>query len=235
MNSRTFLQILASIALHLLIVGVVIIFSAKRTAPETKVYQVALAEFVSAPAPAPTPVQEPLLPEPSPPEEVVVPEEPVVKPPEPVEKKISSVKKTPPPKPKEKKPPAKPARPASDSPQTAVNNGGPNTGAASPQSIGGMRRYDVDAVDQRPTISRRVKPDYPMKARRMNIEGKVLVGLVVDTSGVPVECKIVHADPQGYFEEAALQAARKTKFIPGKVKGQPVNTSVVIPFVFALR
>ena len=102
-------------------------------------------------------------------------------------------------------------------------------------NIGGTAAYGVDSVDQRPSISRRVLPDYPQKARRMNVEGRVDVRILVDSSGQVKQCNIHRANPTGYFEDAALTAARKTRFIPGKVRGQPVNTVVIVPFVFALR
>jgi protein TonB len=69
----------------------------------------------------------------------------------------------------------------------------------------------------------------------MNVEGKVMVELVVDTSGLPKACAVRSAEPSGYFEEAALNAAQKMRFIPGKVRGAPVNTLVLLPFAFRLR
>ena len=95
--------------------------------------------------------------------------------------------------------------------------------------------YDNDALDQRPSITRRVAPEYPTKARRMNVQGTVTVQLVVDTAGKPRNCVVVKATPGGYFEEAALDAARSMRFVPGKLKGQPVNTLVQLPFAFRLR
>ncbi|MDR2574106.1 MAG: energy transducer TonB [Desulfovibrio sp.] len=43
------------------------------------------------------------------------------------------------------------------------------------------------------------------------------------------------AAPTGYFEDAAIVAARNMRFLPGKIRGQPVNTVVLLPFVFHLR
>jgi protein TonB len=57
----------------------------------------------------------------------------------------------------------------------------------------------------------------------------------VDTSGLPKACAIRSAEPFGYFEEAALNAAQKIRFIPGKINGAPVNTLVLLPFVFRLQ
>ncbi|MDR3175018.1 MAG: energy transducer TonB [Desulfovibrio sp.] len=90
-------------------------------------------------------------------------------------------------------------------------------------------------MDQRPSVSRRVKPEYPTRARRMSIEGTVMVELVVDTAGLPKACAIRSAEPSGYFEEAALNAVQKMRFIPGKINGAPVNTLVLLPFAFRLR
>ena len=69
----------------------------------------------------------------------------------------------------------------------------------------------------------------------MNIEGTVMLELVVDTAGLPKACAVRSADPSGYFEEAALNAAQKMRFIPGKIGGAPVNTLVLLPFMFRLR
>ena len=240
MFARTFAQIAASVLLHGSIVGVVLAFSSGHVAPEEQVYRVMLAEF-SAPAPpagglvSPQPQSEPPKPEP-----VVEPAKPEPKPepvaekaPEPKAKKISTKKTAQKSKPVEETQPAAPLPDPSPA-QTAAASG--PSGAAGPMvHIGGFAAYDVDAVDQRPSIARRVLPEYPQKARRMNVQGKVFVRLVVDTAGHPKECRIHQADPAGYFEDAALTAARKTRFIPGKVKGRPVNTVVLVPFVFALR
>jgi protein TonB len=69
----------------------------------------------------------------------------------------------------------------------------------------------------------------------MHIEGRVMVQLVVDTAGLPRDCKVVSAEPSEYFEEEALKAAEATRFIPGKLQGKAVNTLVVIPYQFRLR
>lgn len=245
MFAKTFTQIAASILLHGSIVGVVLAFSSGDAAPEEQVYRVTLAEF-SAPAPpatAPVPLPpqpEPPKPEPPKPELVAEPTKPEPGPepvaekvPEPKAKKISTKKTVQKPKPaRETQSAALPPPPA---PVQTASPSGPSGPAGPTLHIGGLAAYDADAVDQRPSIARRILPDYPQKARRMNVQGKVFVRLVVDTAGHPKECKIHQADPAGYFEDAALNAARKTRFIPGKVKGQPVNTVVLVPFVFALR
>ncbi|GAB1253975.1 energy transducer TonB [Desulfovibrio falkowii] len=104
-----------------------------------------------------------------------------------------------------------------------------------PRNVERLSTYDNDALDQRPSITRRVAPEYPTKARRMNVQGTVTVQLVVDTAGKPRNYVVVKATPGGYFEEAALDAAHSMRFVPGKLKGLPVNTLVQLPFAFRLR
>ena len=104
-----------------------------------------------------------------------------------------------------------------------------------PQQFGGFAAYKADHVDQRPSIARRVSPEYPLKARRMGVEGNVMVQLIVDKNGQPQTCSVLSAAPEGYFEAAALEAAARMRFIPGKIQGQPVNTMIVLPFTFRLQ
>ncbi len=103
------------------------------------------------------------------------------------------------------------------------------------RSVGGLQAYDVDVVDQRPAFARRVMPEYPANARRKNLQGKVVVRVVVDMEGKPRQCSVQYSEPQGVFDKAALAAARKTRFIPGKILGKTVNTLILIPYQFALR
>lgn len=95
--------------------------------------------------------------------------------------------------------------------------------------------YETDDVDQRPSVVKNARVEYPRKARRLGVSGRVVVQLVVDTEGKPQACEIRSAEPAGHFEEAALSAARGMRFIPGKIQGRPVNTVVLIPFNFSLK
>ena len=112
-----------------------------------------------------------------------------------------------------------------------------NTGAGGPQprQIDGLDAYEYSVLDQRPSIIRRADPEYPARARRMSVQGAVVVQLVVDAAGQPRNCTVVRASPNGFFEEAALAAARQMRFVPGKIKGQAVNTVVQLPFSFKLQ
>ncbi|MDR1241282.1 MAG: TonB family protein [Deltaproteobacteria bacterium] len=243
------LTLLFSLCLHSGIAGILFLFSAEQQAETERVYHVALAEFaqpgIMQEAPAPEafePVVEAMPPPPPPapepePEVIPPPPDPVPEQPkEPEPKVVSTIKPTPP---VQARPTPKPAPPVAQ--PSVQSQGEPSSlpvqvaSGPRPRQFGGLSAYDQDHVDQRPSISRRVEPEYPTRARRMNIEGTVMVELVVDTAGLPKACAIRSAEPSGYFEEAALNAAQKMRFIPGKINGAPVNTLVLLPFVFRLR
>jgi len=72
-----------------------------------------------------------------------------------------------------------------------------------------------------PGIVRLVKPVYPALARKLSKNGSVVLAISIDEDGslegVTIE------KPAGYgFDEAAVDAVRKSDFAPAKVDGSPV-------------
>lgn len=219
--------IIFSVAVHGLILGGSMLVAREEVRQTERVYRVALADFARpvreepAVPPAPIPPKPDTPPEPPKP----VPPQPQPQKPEPVKEQVRKIS----PK-KSNKKPAKP-KPVQPAPQPApVVARGPVA-----RTIGGLSAYDSDKLDQRPGITKRVMPEYPTRARRMNVEGHVMVQVVVDKKGMPRNEQVVRAKPGGYFEEAALKAVRRMRFTPGRLKGQVVNTVVMIPFAFRLR
>lgn len=75
-------------------------------------------------------------------------------------------------------------------------------------------------------------PVYPDAARRSRTSGVVTVEVVLDETG-----KVVSANATSgpaLLRDAAIQAARKARFSPTKLSGQPVKVSGVINYKFAL-
>lgn len=75
-------------------------------------------------------------------------------------------------------------------------------------------------------------PAYPDTAKRMRIDGTVVVDVVIDEDG-----KVISAEASGgpiTLREAAVKAARRARFSPTKLSGQPVKVSGVINYKFAL-
>ena len=75
---------------------------------------------------------------------------------------------------------------------------------------------------------------YPKLAKEYLIQGKVFVQFVVDKSGKFHDARVIQGIGGG-CDEAALEALKKrTKWIPGKVRGKAVSQKMVLPITFKL-
>jgi protein TonB len=84
-----------------------------------------------------------------------------------------------------------------------------------------------------PKLVRFVKPGYPPIARRLRVEGEVVVSVLVDETGKVADARIVRSATQDVgLEEAALAAARSASFQPATKDGVRVKmwTTLRIPF-----
>jgi protein TonB len=74
---------------------------------------------------------------------------------------------------------------------------------------------------------------YPMQAQRTGTEGKVFVQFVVSKTGEPTDLKITKGIGAGCDEEA-MRVIGKTKWEPGRQRGQPVRVRMTLPVYFQL-
>ncbi len=72
---------------------------------------------------------------------------------------------------------------------------------------------------------------YPEIAKRVGIEGKVLVQAIVDENGKVISTSTIKGIGAG-CDEVAMDAVRNSKFTPGKQRGKNVKVQVTIPIVF---
>jgi protein TonB len=75
---------------------------------------------------------------------------------------------------------------------------------------------------------------YPKEAIENNVEGKVYVIVVIDSSGNQLCARIIKSIGYGCDEEA-LRLVKTSKFIPGILRGKPYTAAVPIPIVFSLK
>jgi protein TonB len=76
------------------------------------------------------------------------------------------------------------------------------------------------------------QPVYPDAAKRMRVSGTVTVDVILDENGKVVSATA--SNGPAILRDAAIQAARKARFSPTKLSGQPVKVSGVINYKFAL-
>jgi protein TonB len=87
-----------------------------------------------------------------------------------------------------------------------------------PQLIGGLKG-----------IQGQIK--YPEIAKRVGVEGKVIVQAIVDETGNVISVSTVKGIGSG-CDEVAMDAVRNSKFTPGKQRGKNVKVQITIPIVF---
>jgi len=74
------------------------------------------------------------------------------------------------------------------------------------------------------------KPSFPAAARAVGASGAVNVQVVIDENGDIVSATAISGHP--LLQQAAVQAARASKFSPTTLEGQPVRVSGVIVYNF---
>ncbi len=76
-------------------------------------------------------------------------------------------------------------------------------------------------------------PVYPQEARKLHIEGEVLLSVIFEASGQVRVLHVVSGLGHG-MDEAAERAAEGIRFKPARRHGQPVDTQAVVHIIFQL-
>jgi len=121
------------------------------------------------------------------------------------------------------------------------------TSHISPVAQAGMGTADTsDANDQKgfpvstfgekgaPSFIYQVMPVYPVLARRMGKEGKVILRLLIDMNGKLQNIEVVEYAGYG-FTESAIEAVRKSTYTPGYLNGERVAVKAILPVSFHLQ
>ena len=69
----------------------------------------------------------------------------------------------------------------------------------------------------------KIAPVYPAAAQARGIEGFCIVEYTVTTAGTTRDVKVVEAEPSGIFNKASVAAAKKFKYRPRVVDGEPIE------------
>ena len=76
----------------------------------------------------------------------------------------------------------------------------------------------------------KVQPQYPANAKRVNASGRVDVKITISAAGRVIEAKAISGHI--LLRDAAVEAARLWVFKPAILNGVPVETQIVLTFVF---
>lgn len=109
------------------------------------------------------------------------------------------------------------------------------SGFADGKAPAGARIEDFAFGDSSgPAFLQRAPVRYPLIARRMGREGKVLLRLTMDEWGKLLGVEVLK-DPGCGFAESAVEAVKKSRFSPAHRNGRPVPSRVTLPIRFALE
>jgi TonB family protein len=117
---------------------------------------------------------------------------------------------------------------------TGIGEGdGRGIGSGSGGGTGGGP-YRPGAGITAPAILREVKPDYTEEGRRRQIEGDVVLEIVVRSDGSVGSVKLLNGLGAG-LDQRAIDAVRQWRFSPAKRYGVPVDVMVEVAMEFKLR
>ena len=83
------------------------------------------------------------------------------------------------------------------------------------------------------SLERHVDPIYPAEARRLNIEGRVILQALVTEEGAVEDLKVIAGDQ--LLARAAMNAVTQWRYRPYRLNGQPIRMKTQITLLFKLR
>jgi len=95
------------------------------------------------------------------------------------------------------------------------------------------------AAEKGPGVAPRLlanpKPVYPKQARKRGVEGRVLLRVLVGTTGESLDVTTLQSSGHPILDEAANRAVQKWRFVPAQRAGLPVAAALDIPIVFRIE
>jgi protein TonB len=79
------------------------------------------------------------------------------------------------------------------------------------------------------------KPVYPAFARRMGMEGTVMLKVLVSCQGISLKIEVACSSGHEILDKAAADAVRNWHFVPAKRGNSPIEEWVQVPVAFHLR
>jgi periplasmic protein TonB len=87
-----------------------------------------------------------------------------------------------------------------------------------------------------PTLVERVAPKYTVDAMRAGVQGSVWIECVVMPDGSVGDARVARSlDRRFGLDDEAIAAAKRWRFRPGRIDGQPVAVVVSIELMFSVR
>lgn len=79
------------------------------------------------------------------------------------------------------------------------------------------------------------KPEYPVFARRMRMEGTVMLKVLVSRQGTAVKVEVAQTSGYEILDKAAAESVKNWQFVPARQGDKPLEEWVQVPVAFSLR
>ena len=93
---------------------------------------------------------------------------------------------------------------------------------------------EVKSNQKPPEILTKTNPVYPCEAKVSNMEGKVILKVLLDETGTPVKYVVLSSTNQ-WFTSVSVNAMMETRFRPAEVDGKKVKVWITYPFMYKLQ
>lgn len=101
-------------------------------------------------------------------------------------------------------------------------------------TAGDARHSPSDDRDYLPVV--KIAPEYPADMREQGVEGHVILEYTVNEKGRVEDIVVIESEPEGAFDQAAIDAARQFEYEPRYVDGESIRVEGVRNvFRFTLR
>lgn len=127
---------------------------------------------------------------------------------------------------------------------TRMSSAGPTSPGRDPAPAGAAEtvpgpatppRADAAAPALPPRFVHRVEPVYPARALRAGVEGSVTLRLRLSSGGRLLAAEVRSGSGSAALDEAALEAARGSRYAPAVVDGVPAASETEATYRFELR
>jgi len=142
-----------------------------------------------------------------------------------------------PPAPAQSHPHSTPTVPPAAVPSTDGSLAMPVTSSPALAPTGGTQGETVTAAPVEASLAYRLAPlQFPAQALRDRMHGTVLLRVLVDETGKPLDVEVEHGSGYGLLDRSAReQVLASWRFQPAMVGGQPVRAWARVPVSFDLR
>jgi len=108
-----------------------------------------------------------------------------------------------------------------------------NVSTAAPSDTSGVIETEFGSTDA-PAFLKRQMPIYPMMAKKLGKQGKVVLRLFINEKGKLLNVEVVESAGYG-FTESALEAVKMSTFSPAREKGVSIASKALLTIRFVLK